>query len=268
MPEFPCDGPIDANIHIASGSVHVIAEDRSTVHVSVEPKHLNEAGRAAAGAARIDFTGNTLTIDAQPRTIGFIRIGHSLKVSVRVPLDSRVEVKAASANVAMTGRYGACVVHTASGDARVDDVVGNLSVNSASGDWEIGTVSGDVAIHTASGDVRVKTIGGNLALRSASGDADVDALGGSLEANTASGNVSVGSIHAGTANVNSASGDVKVGVAEGTAVWLDINTVSGNTRSDLAVSDSPPEGNPATLKLHIRTISGDVLIRRAAPITA
>jgi DUF4097 and DUF4098 domain-containing protein YvlB len=267
MPEFPCDGPVDASIHVASGSVQIVAESRSTVQVTVEPQHNNDAGRAAVAATRIDLTGNALTVEV-PKTTGFIRRGHSLRVSVRLPLDSRINLGSASADVTLSGRYGSSAIKTASGDIRVDEVGGDLSLNSASGDSEIGHVTGNVKAHTASGDIRIKTVGSDLLMRSASGTLGIDSVGGSIEGTTASGDIRVGAIRTGVTDVHSVSGDVKIGVVEGTAVWLDVNTISGDTRSELAVSDSAPTDQPATLKIQIRTVSGDVLIRRAiaAPV--
>jgi hypothetical protein len=61
-----------------------------------------------------------------------------------------------------------------------------------------------------------------------------------------------------------ASGDVSVGVAAGTGVWLDLNTASGSTTSDLAMGGGPSEGvREAALEVRIRTASGDIDVHRA-----
>ena len=268
MSEFPCDGPIDANVHVISGSVVVIAEERSTALVTIEPEHNNDSGRAAAEATRVEMIGNTLIVEVPSRSVGFIRRSSSLRVSVRLPLDSRVDVKTASSDITMTGRFGSCTTKTASGDVRIDDVTGTLTANTASGDIEFGHVGGNVNLHTASGTVRAKAAGGDLVFRSASGDATIGPVGGSVEVNTASGDLRIGSVHTGSTHIITVSGKVEIGVAEGTSVWLDVNTLSGDTRSELAVTDGAPAGNPATLNLQIRTVSGDVLIRRAAAVSA
>jgi len=55
-----------------------------------------------------------------------------------------------------------------------------------------------------------------------------------------------------------------VGVAPGTGVWLDLDTASGKSTSDLTNhGDVPPADKPATLELRIRTASGDIHVHRA-----
>jgi hypothetical protein len=63
--------------------------------------------------------------------------------------------------------------------------------------------------------------------------------------------------------MKTASGDVSVGVAQGTSVWLDVNTTSGRARNGLDMAANPPADGQAQLTLAIRTASGDIDIRRA-----
>ena len=43
--------------------------------------------------------------------------------------------------------------------------------------------------------------------------------------------------------LKSASGDLKVGIREGTSLWVDARSRSGEVRSELPVSELPPDGN-------------------------
>jgi hypothetical protein len=52
-------------------------------------------------------------------------------------------------------------------------------------------------------------------------------------------------------------------VPAGTAVWLDLNTISGTTRTDLDMGAGAPPGGP-DLTLRVATMSGDIDVRRAA----
>jgi hypothetical protein len=81
---------------------------------------------------------------------------------------------------------------------------------------------------------------------------------------TASGHVRVGATRSGTVRVHSASGEVSVGVQRGTRVWLDLLTGSGQTRTDLAMSDAAPKGTEPDLTIQVRTASGDIEVHRAA----
>jgi len=263
MPEFEVTGPITAVIRSSAGQVTLLAEDRTTVEVTVRPGASGDAARAAAAETRVEMDGDLLLVET-PQARGFIvRRTPPVEITVRLPVDSRAEVHTASADVKCTGRLGAAEIKTASGDVRVDEVAGDLTRNSASGDTQFATVGGDLAATSASGDVRGGYVAGNVTSRSASGDTTIEIVGGSLKAQSASGDIKIGSITAGTARVSTASGDVELGVAQGTSVWLDLSSVSGATVSDLNVTDAAPAGGSASLNLHVRTASGDISVRRA-----
>jgi DUF4097 and DUF4098 domain-containing protein YvlB len=105
-----------------------------------------------------------------------------------------------------------------------------VSHHSASGSTSLGTTQGTVKVHSASGDLRVARA------------------------------------RAGKIKVSTASGDTTIGVPAGTGVWLDLNTGTGTTTSDLAVGgDAPLSGHD--LELRIGTASGDIEVHRVAPVT-
>ena len=67
--------------------------------------------------------------------------------------------------------------------------------------------------------------------------------------------------------MQSVSGDVVVGMAPGQSLWFDVASVSGDTTSDLDVGDAEAVGaEGATVEVRVRTVSGDVRIRRGAPV--
>jgi hypothetical protein len=58
---------------------------------------------------------------------------------------------------------------------------------------------------------------------------------------------------------------VSIGVAAGTGVWLDLDSASGDTHSDLSMSEGTANPGGATLTLQVRTASGDIDVHRSAP---
>jgi Putative adhesin len=268
MPEFPVSGPISATVRISSGSLRFVAEQRDSVVVDVRPGNSSDAARQAAAETIVEMTADGLIIEA-PQARGFIvRRSPSVDVTVRLPTDSRIMARTASADVTVDGRLASADVNTASGDLRIEHVAGDLHRHSASGDTQFRRVDGALNADGASGDVRGGVVGGDFTSKSASGDVIIEAVGGSVRATSASGDFQFGNIARGQTNIHSASGDVVIGVAEGTAVWMDVSTISGDTRSELNVSDNSPTESAATLELSIRTISGDVVIRRATSAPA
>ena len=65
------------------------------------------------------------------------------------------------------------------------------------------------------------------------------------------------------------SGDVRLGVRPGTRLHIDANSTSGDISSEFDVKDSPSE-QPSGLeaRLQLKTVSGDIEIVRAAPVSA
>jgi hypothetical protein len=262
MYEFPCTGPITADVRAASGRTRIVAEDRSTVTVEVLPESGGDAARNAVDSTKVEFSGDTLLVEA-PRGMSLLRRGGALNITVHIPTGSRLAVRTASADVTCTGRFDAGELHTASGDVTVDDIVGDLQCNTASGDLRIGSVTGRLSVHSASGDIRVTRVTGDVDCKSASGDIRLGEVGGSVSAGTASGDIEVGAMRSGEARLSTASGDLVVGVTEGTAVWMDLNTLSGRSSSELPVGDAPASTDGPQLRVYGKAASGDITIRRA-----
>jgi hypothetical protein len=63
--------------------------------------------------------------------------------------------------------------------------------------------------------------------------------------------------------LKSASGDLKVGIREGSTLWVDARSRSGEVTSELPVSELPPDGDGPTVELRANTMSGDITVARA-----
>jgi hypothetical protein len=191
----------------------------------------------------------------------------SFAVHVSTPPDAQVRVAVASADVELRGRFGRADLTGASGDVVVD-CCAELQLRSASGDARIGTVPGFATVGTASGDVRIGHAPGGLTARTASGEIAVEHAAGHVSLSTASGDVTVGATGEGKLKVKTVSGDATVGVVPGLRVWLDLSTVSGRMRSQLdGDGGGAGEGSPQ-LTLALRSVSGDLLVERAATTVA
>lgn len=252
MFEFDRSTPVTVSLRLQRGTADVVAEHRPDIRVDL------------AGEESDRFTvvleGDTLVVHAPESTWNWRRTP-KIDVAVRVPLDSALAVKSASASVRAVGRWSTVQASVASGDVYLDEVTGDASVKAASGALTVNRVGGSLRIGSSSGDLRVGDVTTDVKADTASGDIVIGRVGGSLQADTASGDVEVGAVSRGKTRLKTASGDVTVGVAPGTGVWLDLDTASGSTTSDLAMSDAVVPG--ATLELRVRTASGDITVRRA-----
>ena len=180
----------------------------------------------------------------------------SFEVTARVPAGVDLEVKTASADVGAEVDLGSLSASLASGDLKIRKVEGNAAVESASGDVELGEVDGHLAVSTASGDVRLDEVRGHAAVNTASGEARLGSALGALDVSTQSGDLEVGHYAGDDLECNTTSGDVKIGLPPGRDLDVDLNTVSGDIRSDFSADDV----DGAAARLRVKTISGDIAL--------
>jgi len=262
---FEIDGPLQLDIQLASGDIQI--DTGSHERADVELIARDEASQELVDAATVALRGRELVVDVPQRRGGFglsgLFGGHGISCRIVCPEGSSVKTRTKSADLVVNGTLAGADVATASGDAKLGDVTGDLSFKGASGDVRAGDVGGRASVNTASGDIELGRVRGPLSANSASGDVSVAGADGDAKANTASGDVSVDAVIAGEVSVNSASGDVRLGIRRGSRAYLDCSTVSGDTRSELDVSGDEPQGNGPLVHVKARTVSGDITIVRA-----
>jgi len=268
--EYPCGGPIRAEVQVRAGVITVVAEERTTAQVRVAAYDDGDASHAAAAETTVHFDNDRLRIETPDReSAGWLmRRSGRVRIDLRIPAGSHLAAYAGSADVHVSGRLGGATIRSGSGDAFVGQVTGDLTVDSGRGDVRAEGVGGAFGVKTGSGDVFVTSAGGPVTAQVASGDVHIEEAVGPVQVSTASGDVHLGAAIGGQVQVKAASGDVTVGVPVGTKVWLDLSTLSGSTSTDLAVTGTPPEGG-ATLNLRVHTLSGDIRVHRVSrPATA
>lgn len=264
MYEFDRSTPVNVALRSQSGVVEMIAEERENIIVEVTPFGNGANSQEAAERTMVELDGDTLLIQTPGSDSWLWRRSLKLRIVARVPSGSTLAGKTASADVRAAGVWNAVRLDVASADVDLAEVIGDASVITASGDITVHRIGGALRAKTASGDLNIGDVTGDVSVESASGDLRLRRGGGSLRASTASGDMQVGELRQGQAQLKSASGDVQVGVAPGTGVWMDLNTMSGKTITDLTARGEEPTDPTATLELRVRTMSGDIHVHRAA----
>jgi DUF4097 and DUF4098 domain-containing protein YvlB len=263
---FEVAGPIEVDVQLATGDIRVDRASEGTVEVELIA-HSPEA-QELVDAARVELRGTQLIVDVPQRRGSFsfkdLFGGRGIDCRITCAEGSSLRVRAKSADVSATIDLAAADISTASGDARLENIAGDLSFKGASGDLTAGNVGGRASANTASGDISLRLVTGTVNANSASGDVVVESAGGDARANTASGDVTFDAVVAGEISVNSASGDVHIGVRRGSTAFLDCSTVSGDARSELDMSGDEPRGDGPLVHVKARTVSGDIVITRAA----
>ena len=261
MHNFETPGSVSLQIRLPSGRVTVTTADEP--QTSVE---LISTGRRGPDAfddvtVRADerHGGHVITVEQKDRfRWGPIQItwGSDLEVRITCPPGTDLELSGGSTDLQAEGELGEVSAKSASGDIRLQDVRKKLEVKTASGDVYIGTIEA----------------GGNLV--TVSGDLDIGRVQAPLNARSVSGDIRIRAIEAGELHLQTVSGDARIGVARGTRVWIDAVSVSGDLGSELGLADQAPEAEAETeqagevVSLHVKTVSGDVAIVRAAEALA
>ena len=276
---FQTPDEVRLDVRLGSGEIRLETADTAETTVTLEPLRDNEASATAVAEARVELRGQEIVVDVRDRRRGFR--GADVLVEIHCPSGASVRAKSGSADVEGHGRFGSVEVETGSGDVQFSEVSGDAEINAASGDVQLASIGGEARINTASGDVQVAAIagdakinsasgdvmlreaGGRLDVNSASGDVQIRELGSSANLNTASGDQTLGSVSQGKVSLKSASGDLKIGIREGSTLWVDARSRSGEVRSELPVSDLPPEGDAPHVELRANTMSGDITVVRA-----
>jgi DUF4097 and DUF4098 domain-containing protein YvlB len=276
---FQTPGEVRLDVRLGSGEIRLETADTAETTVTLEPLRDNEASATAVAEARVELRGQEVVVDVRDRRRGFR--GADVLVEIHCPDGASLRAKSGSADVEGHGRFGSVDVESGSGDVQFSEVSGDAEINAASGDVQLASVGGEARINTASGDAQVAAIAGDAKINSASGDVMLREAGGRLEVNSASGDVmvreaassvsvnsasgdqTIGSVSKGKVDLKSASGDLKIGIREGSTLWIDARSRSGEVRSELPVSDLPPEGDAPHVELRANSMSGDITVVRA-----
>lgn len=267
MYEYDHPTPVTVVLRAHGGRVEITAEERDTVQVDVQALDDTDAARDAAAKTRVELDDDTLLIQAPGAEHWLWRRTPKLWITARVPIGSGLHAKSAAADVRAAGVYSAAHVAVASADVDVAEVTGDAHLDAASGDIAVGRVGGGLRVKSASGALHIGDVTGDVIAETASGNIRTGALDGSVKAGSASGDIEIGRLRHGRASVKTASGDVQVGVAAGCGVWMDLNTASGRSTSDLtATGDTPPGTDGGSLELRVRTASGNIHVHRVADV--
>lgn len=284
---FDTPGKVRLEVDNQSGNVDVVTHDEPVTLIEVDAdgggSDLVDQATVAVTSVADGFEAQVRIPRARRRLLG---IGQSVRVTVRLPHDSDLAVKTASADTEASGRYGRVAVETASGDVTVDEgfevrirtASGDVSVGAArdevrvhstSGDVMIGRTAGSATLSTTSGDLRVGTAGGRVKAESVSGDIGIDLVEDGAQVGTVSGDVRITCVAAGNVALQTVSGDAVIGIPSGRELEVDAQTLSGSLSSDFDLDSQPARagagaGDPGPrVSVRATSVSGHVRLARA-----
>src|SRR5919202_3438424 len=274
---YQTPGHLVLNLGIPACEIEFHTAPGETTRVELET--LTDAAQELLTHTRMELrergNGHEVLVDVPSTRSGFfISFGRGPEFRLRVscPPGAELDVQTKSADVRGRGVFGSSEIKTASGDIQLDEVQGDVRIKTASGDVSLDDVHGVTHVQTASGDLALQRARGDVHGQLVSGDVWIrDALR-SVALNTVSGDMRLDAVVEGSIDLTAISGDILVGIRRGSRIYVDCNTISGTTTSELELSDAPAstpaagrEGGPQ-VELRAKTVSGDIgVVRAAAP---
>ncbi|MFE5510813.1 DUF4097 family beta strand repeat-containing protein [Streptomyces sp. NPDC056529] len=194
MQTFQTPAAITAVVEIPAGHIRLVAADRADTTVEVRPAVASKSKDVkAAEETTVAFADGVLRIEAPEAKNKILGSTGSVEVTVQLPAGSRVEAKAAAADLRGTGRLGDVSFDSAQGPVELDEAA-SVRLTLQDGDITVGRLDGSAELTTARGDLRiVEALGGQLVLATQSGSITVGAAPGvsaTLDAGTTHGRVS------------------------------------------------------------------------------
>ncbi|MFE5759431.1 DUF4097 family beta strand repeat-containing protein [Streptomyces massasporeus] len=193
MQKFDSPAPVSAVLDIPAGHIRLIAADRTDTTVEVLPADPAKS-RDVKAAQQIEITHHdgVLRIEAPAAKNRILGPSGSVEVTVQLPAGSRVQAKAAAADLRGVGRLGDVTFDAAQGTVKLDETV-SACLTLLAGDISVGRLGGPAEISTQKGDLRIaQAVTGAVALRTEQGDITVDAAHGvsaALDAGTGHGRI-------------------------------------------------------------------------------
>ena len=276
---YSTPGPLRLNLEIPSGEIEVDTRNTDETRVELEAVANNDAIRDLVENSRIELIprgdGHEVVVEAKSRHGIFISLsrgpdirfgGPDVRLRITCPHGADLDIRTKSADLRARGEYGSVEVKTASGDLEVEKAKDATRIKTASGDVHVGEAGSSLEVQSVSGDLHAGSVRGDIRAQLVSGDVHVRDAGASISTNTVSGDQRFEAVQRGRVELKAISGDVMVGVRSGSRVYVDANTVSGSTSSELELSDAPahaPADDAPLVELFVKTVSGDVRIERA-----
>ncbi|OLF10788.1 DUF4097 family beta strand repeat-containing protein [Actinophytocola xanthii] len=283
---FEVEGPVELDLGIGAGRIEVRLVEEPGVHVEVRHDS-REAHPFAEGVSslmswigtqfgnleptegsltaeavrqtRIDYTPGRLVVRA-PKDMHLRNIG--VAVSVRAPVGSHVSARSSSGALRVSGSAGRLQLGTGTGRVETDQATGTAKVDSGSGVVRLGAMTEGVRVKTGGGDVEIAAVGGAGTVVTGGGDVWLGTVDGDVLVRTGSGNLTIANALAGQLELHSGSGAIRIGIRPGNRAEIDLSSGSGEARSDLDLSTTPPETAPP-LRIRGRTGSGSALVTTA-----
>jgi len=217
------------------GAGIVITSNRDDLEELVE-LHFEES----AGEARV--TARRRHSYAWPKNVW-------VHFEVRLPADTRTEVKTSGGSVEISGLRGDAKLSTSGGSIKVSDLSANLQARTSGGSIRVEEIKGNVQVDTSGGSIDGDSVSGRLEARTSGGSIRLERVGGDLLAHTSGGSIRIQDA-GGRVDAKTSGGSVDVTFAKENSHGGELETSGGGVTVRLDQS--------ANLNLEASASSGSV----------
>ncbi|MDQ1038685.1 DUF4097 and DUF4098 domain-containing protein YvlB [Streptomyces sp. V3I8] len=193
MQKFDTPAPVRAVLDIPAGRIQIIAADRTDTTVEVrpaDPARSRDVGTAER--TEVTYADGVLRIRTPEATSRLVGASGSVEVTVQLPVDSRVQAKAAAAEFRGVGRLGEVAFDGGHGSVKLDEAA-SARLTGLDADITVGRLNGPAEISTQRGDVRI-----------------AEAVRGALTLDTRQGSITVGAAHGVCAALDAGTGHGRI----------------------------------------------------------
>lgn len=244
-------------VQALDGDVRIRGESRGDVEVI-------ELDRDRRNGVRVSGGGDEVRIEAE----------RNRDIEVRVPAGARIQARTRNGDLVISGVTGSIAAEAMVGDIVVDGSPSTVTAETLSGDIRVLGEVRTVRIATVSGDITIPRAVGTIDATTTSGDVEITSRGvrsGSFE--STSGDVVFDGelLPDALVRISSSSGDIVINVASNVSADFDLESVTGDVRSDLGPQ---PQRNRYTggassrftagdggARVIVRNVSGDTRLR-------
>ncbi|MDT9690744.1 DUF4097 family beta strand repeat-containing protein [Streptomyces sp. P9(2023)] len=194
MQKFDTPAQVSAVLDIPAGRIQFIAADRADTTVEVRPADASKSRDVkAAERVEVGYADGVLRVEVPEPTNRILgNNSGSVEVTIQLPAGSRVEAKAASAELRGVGRLGDVAFEGQLATVKLDEAA-SARLTLASGDITVGRLGGPAEISTQKGDIQItEALHGAVTLRTEHGQISVGAARGvsaALDAGTEYGRI-------------------------------------------------------------------------------
>jgi Putative adhesin len=240
---YPISARADVHVQTDDGNVSVSSADQKDVYV-----HVTTSRYRIPDDVKIEESqsGDSVTIHVRVgHSWGFFGHGGSVRVELRVPHESNLDV------------------NTGDGNVDAQPVSGNVRINTGDGNINANGIKGDIYMHSGDGHIEGANLDGTLKVDTGDGHVTVGGRFDSLDVRTGDGNIDAsansGSKVANGWNLHSGDGRINLRVPGDLSANLDAHTGDGTITVDMDVTVSGSLGH-STVRGKINGGGGELRI--------